>query len=285
MSQSLSGALQWTIKPSTAENIVKISDSIDLEDDAVSSFILRFRRKLMLSDILKSDRNAYLATAKFMTNRIPREEFPNLQNVPLPDSRWALSVENGTELVDDCILPKVSYQESLLDKFLLNIFRKLVQREIKFVSKKDGILGLLEEGRYFKLSPEGQINDSVNQHQFVKSVLGGLLTPILPPFYRIFMAGIIPSAERGDPQWLVDGTETLLSKIPSIWSFKKELVPGKQIGPWFYAPLLTSAITPVFMNFLLGPCRINRRKDGKLGGMVVEKCKFLQVLYGVHISF
>jgi hypothetical protein len=53
---------------------------------------------------------------------------------------------------------------------------------------------------------------------------------------------------------------------------------GKQLGPWFYAPALTSFVTPFFMNFLLGPARVNYRKDGQLGGMVVEKCKFLQVI-------
>ena len=51
---------------------------------------------------------------------------------------------------------------------------------------------------------------------------------------------------------------------------------GKQIGPWFYAPFLTSFVTPTFFGFLVGPSRVNRRKDGQLGGLVVEKCKFLQ---------
>jgi hypothetical protein len=54
------------------------------------------------------------------------------------------------------------------------------------------------------------------------------------------------------------------------------LIPGKQIGPWFYAPLLTSIVTPPFLAFLVGPSRINLRKDGNYGGMLVEKCKFLQ---------
>jgi len=50
------------------------------------------------------------------------------------------------------------------------------------------------------LSPEGTED---NQHKFVKNTLAGLMTPFLPPFYRIFMSGIVPSAERGDPEWLV----------------------------------------------------------------------------------
>ena len=30
------------------------------------------------------------------------------------------------------------------------------------------------------------------QHTMVKYTLGGLMTPVLPPFYRIFMSGIVP---------------------------------------------------------------------------------------------
>ena len=77
------------------------------------------------------------------------------------------------------------------------------------------------------------------------------MTPVLPPFYRIFMSGIVPS-NLGTP-----------------WD-------GKQLGPWFYAPFLTSFVTPTFFAFLVGPSRPNRRKDGQLGGLVVEKCQFLQ---------
>jgi len=76
------------------------------------------------------------------------------------------------------------------------------------------------------------------------------MTPVLPPIFRIFMSGIVP-------------------KIGTEWD-------GKQIGPWFYAPLLTTIVTPTFFGFLVGPSYINRRKDGQLGGLVVEKCKFLQ---------
>lgn len=52
---------------------------------------------------------------------------------------------------------------------------------------------------------------------------------------------------------------------------------GKQIGPWPWAPWLTSFVTPTFFGFLVGPSRTNRRIDGSLGGLLVEKCKFLQV--------
>ncbi len=111
----------------------------------------------------------------------------------------------------------------------------------------------------------------------MKNVLGGLLTPVLPPFYRIFMSGIVPSAERQDPAWLINLSQKIIDTIPDSFDWKKDIKPGKQYGPWFYAPFLTSVVTPPFLGFLLGPSRINYRKDGQLGGMVVEKCKFLQV--------
>ena len=60
----------------------------------------------------------------------------------------------------------------------------------------------------------------------------------------------------------------------------EHLAPGKQpFGETpgiFYAPTLTSVVTPVAFGFLVGPSTVNRRKDGQLGGLVVEKCKFLQ---------
>ena len=118
-------------------------------------------------------------------------------------------------------------------------------------SEKPGIEGLLEQGRTFMLQKD---QTAEAQHKMVRDTLGGLMTPVLPPFYRIFMSGIIPKAE-----W-----------VP-------EDLRGKQIGPLgFYAPFLTSFVTPTFFAFLVGPSYPNRRKDGQPGGLVVEKCKFLQ---------
>ena len=74
-------------------------------------------------------------------------------------------------------------------------------------------------------------------------------------------------------------TETLgFAKLVSVLpeNIQSKLAPGTQLGPWFYAPALTSFVTPTFFGFLVGPSTINRREDGQLGGLVVEKCKFLQ---------
>ncbi len=84
----------------------------------------------------------------------------------------------------------------------------------------------------------------------VKNTLGVIMTPVFPPFYRIFMSGIVPQL----------GTE----------------YDGKQLGPWFYAPYLTLIVMPTFFGFLVGPSRLNHRANGKWGGLDVEKCKFLQ---------
>ena len=160
---------------------------------------------------------------------------------------------SGMTLVQDCDLEDMKYKESLLDKVLLFIFRKLVVEHSDGVgiSDKDGIEGLLEQGRRYMLKPN---QTPQAQHTMVKNTLGGLMTPVLPPFYRIFMTGIVPSSL----EWIPEG------------------IRGKQLGPWFYAPYLTSMVTPTFFGFLVGPSYPNRRIDGQRGGLVVGKCNFLQ---------
>mmetsp|Transcript_20900 Transcript_20900/g.27003 ORF Transcript_20900/g.27003 Transcript_20900/m.27003 type:complete len:481 (-) Transcript_20900:89-1531(-) len=221
---------------------------------------LEFKRYTMLAKFLQQDYDSYVATASFLSpSRIPRSELPNVQDVPY-DKKLAEAMmkaekdassldKNGRPLVSDCTLDDMQYKDSPLDKLLLGIFRKLVTKHTNGVtSPKAGIEGLLEQGRSFMLQP-GQTPEA--QHKMVYNTLKSLMTPVLPPFYRIFMTGIVPK-ELGTP-----------------WD-------GKQLGPWFYAPFLTSFVTPVFFAFLVGPSRPNYRKDGALGGLVVEKCKFLQ---------
>lgn len=100
-----------------------------------------------------------------------------------------------------------------------------------------------------------------------------------------------------DPKWSesLDRTIQVDSPLQGIWVSWSNLLSGarvnffwfcsvlvgifdgKQIGPWPWAPWLTSFVTPTFFGFLVGPSRTNRRIDGSLGGLLVEKCKFLQV--------
>ena len=241
-----------------AEDIVKICDEIDAISTTTSSSLrtkaLEARRYEYLAKLMQNDYDAYVATASFLSpGRIPRLQLPNLQDVVIdknavPQNYEAAAEDGSVQLVDDCDLKPMKYKENLLDVVLLAIFRKLVVKNTNGVSSdKKGIDGLLEQGRTFMLQP-GQTPEA--QHKMVSDTLAGLMTPVLPPFYRIFMSGIVP-------------------EIGTKWD-------GKQIGPWFYAPWLTTMVTPTFFGFLVGPSYPNRRKDGHLGGLVVEKCKFLQ---------
>mmetsp|Transcript_13380 Transcript_13380/g.19684 ORF Transcript_13380/g.19684 Transcript_13380/m.19684 type:complete len:412 (-) Transcript_13380:102-1337(-) len=245
----------------SAEEIVQVCDEIDAINPrsglVVSDTIglrkscLEFKRYELLSKLMRKDYDGYIAVCSFLSpSRIPRFSLPNLQDVPLGDtSSVGLGTDDdGAPLVPDCNLENMEYKDSVLDNFLLQLFRKQVTEHTGgMTSDKDGIFGLVEQGRNFMLRP-GQTPEA--QHQMVRSTLRTLMTPFLPPFYRIFMSGIVPKL----------GTD----------------FDGKQFGPWFYAPFLTSFVTPTFFGFLVGPSVVNRRKDGRVGGLVVEKCKFLQ---------
>lgn len=255
---------------SSSLNLVLLCESIDnSEPRSRYSTLLKFKRRRVLEDLLRSDRNSYIESVKFLGSKIPREDLPNVQDIPVSSSKAIPLVSE--DLIADCVLPNQTFTESILDSLLLSIFRGLVQKEIQWKSEVPGILGLLEEGRHFMLSANGTAE---NQHTFVRNTLAGLMTPVLPPFYRIFMSGIVPSTARGDPKWLVNATESLVNNLPKF--IQTKLNPGKQLGPWFYAPYLTSFVTPTFLSFLVGPSKPNRRKDGQLGGLLVQKCKFLQ---------
>ncbi len=265
-------ASQKTVK---ATDIVEFCDDMDVHVSTTTTTTTttwlsqtlrpeayKFARYQLLTKLMIQDYEAYVATASFLSpSRIPRMDLPNVQEVPFTTQNEenvskkdvVMDDKTGMTLVQDCELEDMVYKESLLDQILLRIFRNLV---VKYtdgvgVSDKPSIEGLLEQGRKYMLKPD-QTPEA--QHTMVKNTLGGLMTPVLPPFYRIFMTGIVPS----NFDW-----------IPEDWR-------GKQIGPWFYAPYLTSIVTPTFFGFLVGPSYPNRRMDGQRGGLVVEKCKFLQ---------
>lgn len=253
----------------SAEEIVKLCDIIDdeisrIQSASSSSIVLdqlqlrkqsyELARYHLLTKLMQKDYSAYIATASFLSpSRIDRLSLPNVQDVPLNDIMPSMETDGsnggGDDLVDDCSLDAMKYNDSILDQILLKIFRNLVVKNTNGVtSTKEGIDGLVDQGRTFMLQPN-QTPEA--QHKMVYDTLGDLMTPALPPFYRIFMSGIVPKV----------GIESL---------------DGKQFGPWFYAPWLTTIVTPTFFGFLVGPSRPNRRKDGQRGGLVVEKCKFLQ---------
>lgn len=63
---------------------------------------------------------------------------------------------------------------------------------VGYVCGCTGIGGLLEEGRTYMLAEEGTPHA---QQRMVINTLGFLMTPLLPPFYRLFMSGLVPSIE------------------------------------------------------------------------------------------
>ena len=203
-----------------------------------------FGRYHLLVKLLSSDYDAYIKTAEFLSpSRIDRGDLPNVQDVAYVEtsastdndetitttSSTTVTGDDGEQLVADCELQDLSYNDSPLDKLLLSIFRKLVTENTEGVTSDiPGIKGLLAQGRQYMTQelPEGVTYEehTTAQHTMVKNTLAGLMTPVLPPFYRIFMSGIVPKL----------GTD----------------YDGKQIGPWFYAPWLTSIVTPTFFGFL-----------------------------------
>lgn len=188
---ALETALLWLGKDATPLNIVAVCDAADGARGWLGA-ALRGVRYLKLAALLKRDRAEYLLTAAFLAGRLDRADFPNLEGVPAGGTE-ATSGTASEELVPDCALPDKRYQDSPLDALLLWVFRGLVHKEINWSSPERGIAGLLQEGRHFMLSAEGA--DEESQHRFVRNVLAGLMTPALPPFYRVFMAGLVPSAE------------------------------------------------------------------------------------------
>lgn len=199
-----------------AEDIVKLCDIIDEEVAKDSTGLvaenlelkrraLELGRYHLLTKLMKTDYDAYVATAGFLSpSRIDRLDLPNVQDVPF--NEIMPSMENGDELVEDCTLEDMKFNDNLLDTLLLKIFRNLVEKNTNGVtSSTPGINGLVEQGRTFMLQPN---QTAEAQHKMVSQTLGDLMTPVLPPFYRIFMSGIVPKL----------GTD----------------FDGKQIGPWFY---------------------------------------------------
>ena len=256
-------------------------------------------RSWQLDTLLRVDADAYIATASFLGARIPRHALPNVQQIPYPhtttipttietveaantthqDTARAETVydADGLELVPDCTMPETPVQENWAEALLLYVTRNIYANITGTTRRKDlpGIPGLVEEMRTYMLSPQGS-NPQQQQQDLLQTLLV-LMTPVLPPFYRLFMGWKVPSVEANDPVWLVDLVETKIANntwITKITGLSFEA--GTNYGPAPYAPLLTSWVAPYVFSFLVGPVNYNLRDDGSWGGIVVEKCKFLQ---------
>jgi len=259
----------------TKEHLAQLT--LDVQGSAgVTRFLRKERRYGLLVELLERDGEEYRDTAGWLhaAMGVPRADLPNLEGVPALAP--ALEAEEG--LVPDCGLPNATFAESPLDAFLLAFTRDRYAVHTpgpRYRSARPGILGLLDEMRALMLDERGS---DAAQADVVLRVLLDLMTPALPPFYRIFMGGLAPSEARGDPAWLRNLTARqslvkpggrVLERLPFLTSGDAAPVP-------FYAPFLTSVVAPVVFGFLVGPARINRRADGRRGGLVVDKCKFLQ---------
>lgn len=260
--------------------LIDLCDYID-ETSVTNNFNLygaKLIRGVVLTMILQGNYTEYVEISNGLASRVDRSDFPNVQDIkyqyPVINVNNAANTTLEAVLenaIPDCALPNKPIKESPIDIILMYFFRKIVQFEVGYKSDHPGIKGLVHEGRHYFQSQEGS---PTNQHAFVKRALTALLTPVMPPFYRLFMAGVVPSKANNDPEWLVDIISNLVRNLPL--SVSERLKPGTQLGPLPYAPFLTSLVTPPFLRFLVGPSRVNRRKDGGLGGLVVEKCWFLQ---------
>ena len=169
--------------------------------------------------------------------------------------------------------------ENAAEGLLLSVTRDIYAHETGVTrTPQSGIRGLLEEMRSYMLSSRGAAPEA--QQEVLLRTLRTLMTPFLPPFYRVFMGGVVPRHDPADarvgadPKWLADAFASVRERLPE--RAKPLLTPGRQLGPWFYAPVLTAVVAPYAFGFLVGPASLNRRSDGELGGLVVEKCKFLQ---------
>lgn len=287
LAQMLNGLIQMRASPLT---LATITDAIDFPVDGDANSILakfadfckRQRRYQLLVDLLKTSHTEYIETVSFLN--IPRSELPNLQDVPLrdvdPNQRRSVSASSAEEeeLIPDSVLENIEMGESPLEALLLETTRDLYSKQTGVARNPEkGILGLIDEMRRYMLTRHGV--ESMAQQEVLIKTLRDLMTPFLPPFYRIFMGGIVPSYNPddrrvgADPKWLADAFQWVRDKLPAG---KEYLEPGRQLGPWFYAPTLTSWVAPFAFGFLVGPAKVNRRSDGERGGLVVEKCKFLQ---------
>jgi hypothetical protein len=117
-----------------------------------SDFILRRKRSDLLVAMLKRNQSEYVNVVSFLSSRIPRDELPNAQHIPVVtvDAEKikseavsaALSGAEADPQVEDCELPTMQYRDSVLDKYFLRRFRRLVQQEIGIISEVPGTLNV-----------------------------------------------------------------------------------------------------------------------------------------------
>jgi hypothetical protein len=165
------------------------------------------------------------------------------------------TLSDGSTVTSDSEISPRDDPMSPYDKLLLLVFRASVSSSTSLPGlwSTPGVSGLVAQGRAYMA-----VASDLEQRAMVKGVLRGLMGPVVP-VYRLFMGGFVP---RG----------------PAGWAGREEW-GDRQVkeGGLPYAPYLTSLVTPMFFQFLVGPARTSRREDGGRGGVTIEKCRFLEI--------
>ncbi|GMH80955.1 hypothetical protein TrST_g8645 [Triparma strigata] len=273
-----------------AKDILETQDAIQGEEGLVLREALKLKRYLLLCSLLEESQDDYYRVASFLAEskvyEFGRWDAPNVQGFGLragaevgagvgagsggedfkeyePPPRVGIRerVVDGVKVTGDSELMKRNDRMSAVDGVLLWVFRKLVGEETGLgMGETKGMEGLVEQGRDYMIKTNQEDTSTADEKQvtMVRNTLRRLMGPI-KPIYRLFMAGIVP-AKVGE-------------------ALGKEEWKDKQVfkGGLFYAPFLTSLVTPLFFQWLVGPARTSRRSDGTRGGVVVEKCRFLEI--------
>jgi len=172
--------------------------------------VLCFVRYGLLVHLMKTDYNAYIAAASFLSpHRLDRMDLPNVQDVEFfsattgeddgdkkvflggttSPSSVVVDDEMRRSLVEDCRLEDTIFMVNVLDRILLRIFRHFVTVHTGGVtSPAPGNRGLLEHRWTYMLCASAH-----EQHEMVKKSLKDLITPVLYPSYRVFVSGIVPN--------------------------------------------------------------------------------------------
>jgi len=163
--------------------------------------------------------------------------FYHVERIQLPNVEdIPISTTTNTTLLD-CNLPNVTYNENIFDWILLTLTRK-----------------------YYKdLAPYPIEIHTNSANNGIKALLNEMIT--------LVRAGATPDQQKNTV--LKTLRMLMTSYLPPFYRF---LVTNR---PW--ADFSTSVVAPYVFGYLVGPSSPNRRsQDGKRGGLLVHKCKFLQ---------
>ncbi|CAB1100231.1 unnamed protein product [Ectocarpus sp. CCAP 1310/34] len=89
-------------------------------------------------------------------------------------------------------------------------------------------------------------------------------------------AGLIDEAQNYMGASVEDQQDMVVRVLTTIAGPAVPPVYKLFMAPWPWAPFLTAFFTPSFFKFLVGPNKLDTRKDNTPGGVFVERCRFLE---------